>query len=503
MAPLLGVLFALLIGILAIRPYLDYQQRSFENIKVANTAAQFRQILDAVKSYVPSNYTTAPASITLSQLSAYLPSNVASTNPYGQQWNIILSSVSGTLLALVYSSGGAAIPERLAPEIAAETGADGGFVPYTGQYDSSTTSGIALGAYGYWRLDLSQYNITPGAGHLVGLLTFGANGASDNSYLYRVHVPGDKTNALNTMQTDLNMGKNNNITNAKSIQANNSIGVSTSTATPYLSDIAIATDNSGALEGEVQTSNQAGTNTTTMESDSQQSSTTVSAATSNSGNNQVTLTANKSQASLSLSGGNGGNALTLISTPQTIGVTCNKSQAGTIAPNADNTGKPLVCMAQIGESETLNVATTLNSSNAYSVTMSEIPEQATPSQYSWQFFGGNSNFVTTQNLTSSQFQPVYQYQNNTSKPLFISSNCNNGGSGGIISTENASITITIAEPEPGPNSYSSSYSQAGLSGLSLLSIFSASPSSSAIIPPGYLFNYTTTGVGSCSFMATY
>lgn len=499
MAPILGVLFAILIGILAIRPYLDYQQRSFENIKIADTAAQFRQILDAVRSYVQSNYATASGSIPLSQLAAYLPSNVSATNPYGQQWHILVSTASGSLQALVYSSDGIAIPEGQAPEIAAETGADGGFVPYAGQYNNSTTSAMALGAYGYWHLNLSQYNISPGAGHLVGLLVFGANGTLDNSYLYRVPVTGDSKHILNTMQTDLDMGTNYSINNAKSVQANQSIGISPSQETPYLSDMAVTTDSSGALEGEVQTTNQAGTNTTTMESDSQQSSATISAAASGSSKNQVTMTANNTQASLSLTGGNSGNALTLISAPQKINVPCSESQAGTIAPNIDSTGRPLVCMTKTSETETLNVATVHDQNYVYNISESEVPEANNSTEYSWQLLDGNSNFLTTQDLNNLQQGPGFYYRNDTSKPFFISSACTPATAGGLLAINSASVIITIQ----GPNSYSSSSNEVGLAGLTLLQFFYAAPQSSAIVPPGYVFNYTTTGVGNCSFMVTY
>lgn len=507
MAPILGALFAILVGILAIRPYLDYQQRSFENIKVANTASQFRQILNATQDYIESAGSPTPGPIALSQLSAYLPPNVLQFNPYGQQWNILLSNTSSGMQALVYSSGGTTIPERLAPEIAAETGAAGGFVPYAGQYNSNMTPTVALGAYGYWSLPLASYNINPGAGHLVGVLTFNASGSAndpggvaDNDYLYRVPVPGDKGASLNTMQTNLNMGTVNSITNAKSVSANSSVGVSPSATTPYLSDIAVTTDSSGNPEGEVQTANQAGTNTTIMESDSQQSSAEVGAVSSASGKNSVDMQANSTQASLSLANSNASTSLTLISTPQTVGAACDASQVGTIAPNSDGSGRPLVCMIQSGAIQSLSVSSVLNKKNAYPITaVFTAPQSNGSNQDFWQFMGSSQNFLQSQNIGSFKSGPGFFYLNSTSKPLFLSSDCNSSAAGVLISNLNASITFTLQ----GPSSYSNSDNQVGLSGVSILQVFSAAPASSVIVPPGYTFSYTTTGVGDCSIMVTY
>lgn len=230
MSSILAALFAVLIGMMAIRPYISYQHQGMVNTEVAATAGQERLISEAAQAYIQQNYTavegastaSTPAIITVPMLEAtgFLSTSVASTNPYGQTWQVqVLQPTAGNLQALVLSLGGTTIPQSQAPAIAAQTGQEGGFIPYAGQYGSAS-SGTAMGAYGGWSVSMAGYS-NPGAGHLASLVAF-TNGNLQNDYLYRVAVPGQPQ--LNTMQTDLNMG-NNNVNNANNIRANGRLGV--------------------------------------------------------------------------------------------------------------------------------------------------------------------------------------------------------------------------------------------------------------------------------------
>ncbi len=236
MGPILGALFAVLIGLLAVRPVISYEQTALQNVQSAATAGQMRQIATAAQAYIQANYAavegnstaSSPATITIPMLEStgYLPPSVSPTNPFGQTWVVqVLQPTPGQLQALVLSTGGATIPEKQAPAIATQTGQEGGFVPYNGQY-GSLSSAAAQGAYGHWSVALNGY-ANPGPGHLAALLAFN-NGNLENDYLYRVAVPGQPQ--LNTMQTALNMG-NNDIDNANNIQANGLIGAAGEPAT--------------------------------------------------------------------------------------------------------------------------------------------------------------------------------------------------------------------------------------------------------------------------------
>lgn len=224
MSAILGVLFASLIGLLMIPTYMHFEQISIDNAKAATTAQQMQQVSQAAQAYIQANYAaveanssaTSPATITVSMLqnTGYLPNAFGATNPYGQSWQVqVLQPTPGQLQALVLTQGGTQIGQTQAPMIAAQAGAQGGFVPYNGQYGTLNAT-VAHGAYSGWQVSLSNY-ANPGPGHLAALLYFN-NGNLENDYLYRVAVPGQPQ--LNTMQTNLNMG-NNSIGNAHDVQA--------------------------------------------------------------------------------------------------------------------------------------------------------------------------------------------------------------------------------------------------------------------------------------------
>ena len=224
MSAILGVMFASLVGLLMIPAYMHFETVAIDNAKAATTAQQMQQVSQAAQAYIQANYSaveanstaSSPATITVSMLqnTGYLPNAFSAANPFGQMWQVqVLQPTPGQLQALVLTQGGTQIGQVQAPMIAAQAGAQGGFVPYNGQYGTLNDT-VAHGAYSGWQVSMSGYT-NPGSGHLAALLAFN-NGNLENNYLYRVAVPGQPQ--LNTMQTNLNMGANN-INNANEVNA--------------------------------------------------------------------------------------------------------------------------------------------------------------------------------------------------------------------------------------------------------------------------------------------
>ena len=224
MSAILGVLFASLVGLLMIPTYMHFEAMAIDNAKAATTAQQMQQVSQAARAYIQANYSaveanstaSSPATITVSMLqnTGYLPNAFSAANPFGQLWQVqVLQPTPGQLQALVLTQGGTQIGQVQAPMIAAQAGAQGGFVPYNGQYGTLNDT-VAHGAYAGWQVSMSGYT-NPGPGHLAALLAFN-NGNLENNYLYRVAVPGQP--GLNTMQTNLNMGANS-VNNANEVNA--------------------------------------------------------------------------------------------------------------------------------------------------------------------------------------------------------------------------------------------------------------------------------------------
>jgi len=176
------------------------------------TAQQHKQVIKAAQTYIKSNYNTIAAqsmpytiSMATLQSSGLLPSSM-SKNPYGQSYSVVVRNPGSGLMALVVTSGGQVIEEGSLPRIARLVGAEGGYV-------SSTNSAIANGAFKAWNETLSNYGVAPGAGHLAGSIFFD-NASIASDFLYRSAVSGMP--ALNTMNTDINMGGHN-VNNAGSL----------------------------------------------------------------------------------------------------------------------------------------------------------------------------------------------------------------------------------------------------------------------------------------------
>lgn len=225
MSPVLAVLFAAMLGLMALPHLMNMQQAGLDTTRMAATGQQFTQMLDAAQSYVLAHSDTLEASVPVGstgsvsvaalQGDSLLPANFNNANPFGQNWTVQVRQTStGILQTVVTSNGGLALTAKQEAFIASIAGARGGFVPYDGMFNS-LTSGSAQGAYGSWAVPLASYS-NPGSGHLAGLLSFN-NGNLQNNYLYRVGIPNHPE--LNTMTVCLNMGGNS-ISNANDVQAN-------------------------------------------------------------------------------------------------------------------------------------------------------------------------------------------------------------------------------------------------------------------------------------------
>lgn len=230
------------LGIQASARYADSQ-----NYLVA--AQQQQRVADAAAKYLKDNFatvyasagTTTPALITTAMLrnTNYLPASFSDTNAFGQAFQVLARRVATNQLeTIVITTGGQVIDEMGTREIAENLGAPGGFIPVS-------TPTIVQGLRGGWSLALSNYGISPGAGHTASAL-FLEDGTLANDYLYRNAIPGKPE--LNRMNTALNMGSNditngNNATFAGDVAAANVTSSGNVTAANTVK--AVTTDTSG------------------------------------------------------------------------------------------------------------------------------------------------------------------------------------------------------------------------------------------------------------------
>ena len=110
MSEILGVLFAVLVGIMVIPKYTEYQTASNNNTRAAITAQQQTQIDAAATTYIKQNAVaieaaataTTPVVLTVPMLqTAGLPTAFSETNPYAQTWQAeVFQPTPGDLQAL-------------------------------------------------------------------------------------------------------------------------------------------------------------------------------------------------------------------------------------------------------------------------------------------------------------------------------------------------------------------------------------------------------------------
>lgn len=228
MESLLGYIVALILSTLSLAGFATWAKIGVMNVRTAATASQqviFNKgaqlyVKDRAAEIATQATASVPVSVTTATLIAgnYLPPGFSPNNAFGQSWLLqVLQPTPNNLQTLVTSQGGFPITDtRQLVQIAAQAGAQGGFVPYVGQNgDTTMVATDAYGAFGAWRVSLANFT-NPGSGHLASLLAFGGAQAN-NGYLYRVQVPGHPE--LNQMQTSLDMGGND-VNNAEKVTAN-------------------------------------------------------------------------------------------------------------------------------------------------------------------------------------------------------------------------------------------------------------------------------------------
>lgn len=229
----IATLASIVISLLMMPGFILWSNASVSNALAAVAASQQVIVNKAAQLYVQDNALSiaalaspsVPVTITAQMLinAGYLPAGTSTVNAFLQNWQVqVLQPSGGVLQTAVMSTGGRAISDtRQLVQIAALTGAQGGFIPYAGQNGDATMSpSNAYGTYGAWRLAPVTGFTNPGSGHLFSLLAF-TNTQTNNSYLYRVQVAAHPE--LNAMQTDLGMtdagGTQHNITGANTVNA--------------------------------------------------------------------------------------------------------------------------------------------------------------------------------------------------------------------------------------------------------------------------------------------
>jgi hypothetical protein len=210
MGQIVGVLFAILVGLMSVPSLITWQTQAKNSVNAASIAQQARQLIPASTQYIQTNAvalqasatTSTPVTVTVEQLQAagVLSGAFKPTNLYNQTWQLqVLQPTAGNLQGMIITTGGDAISDMQAMQIARLTGYEGGFFP---KNDSGIYAGGAANAYGANWGPLSAAGYTNQAGHLAMLINFNKNELNDNR-LYRNSVPGQPQ--LNTMTTPILM----------------------------------------------------------------------------------------------------------------------------------------------------------------------------------------------------------------------------------------------------------------------------------------------------------
>lgn len=225
MSEVLGLLFAVIVGLSFVPTLSRLSQTASDNTRATTTAQQQKKLIDASTQYIQQYSAnvqsvataTSPAVITVPMLQAVhlLDASFSATNPFGQTWQTeVLQPSAGNLQAFVMTYGGPVMNDMIASKIASLVGQPGGFIPKNDSGAYAGGAATAYGAYGGWTQATANYSSISG-GHLAALLTFN-NGQLTSNYLYRNAVPGQPQ--VNRMGTAIDMGGNN-LNNAGTVNA--------------------------------------------------------------------------------------------------------------------------------------------------------------------------------------------------------------------------------------------------------------------------------------------
>lgn len=219
---LLEVLGALAIGAILVMGLSAMIDTSLEDTKGQQAAYYQSQITAAAQKYITANASTltdamhastALTAISVAQLKTgkFLSDMTATKNAYGQTPCVLIrqpdwTNNPGKFDALVVTTGGDKIPEKILPTVAANAGPNGGYISIsdggnargsswtssTGSYRSTTCTGGTV-----------LTGNTGDGGHLASNLFFSGPGQSAADFLYRNTVPGMPE--LNRMNTPIRM----------------------------------------------------------------------------------------------------------------------------------------------------------------------------------------------------------------------------------------------------------------------------------------------------------
>ncbi|MFJ3459441.1 shufflon system plasmid conjugative transfer pilus tip adhesin PilV [Scandinavium goeteborgense] len=190
-----------------------YWRNSIDNMEYNSTATQLNTVTAAATDYIHDNMTDLaknvsaghPVYVTGQQLrdAGYLMPGYSLTNNAHQDYQVAVvvnPKFSTRLVAFVLTQNGTTIPYDGMRTI---TGYAGGMAGYI--HDDN----IAEGAYGGWKMTLSDYGLSAKSGHLASYLSSDklGTGTAAEDRLYRYSVDGHP--GLNQMQTAIDMDKNN------------------------------------------------------------------------------------------------------------------------------------------------------------------------------------------------------------------------------------------------------------------------------------------------------
>ena len=152
----------------------------------------------------------------------FLPAgfSAASTNSYGQTYQVMYRRNDGGTAGnpaqnydfLIFTQNGDIIPDNAGGRIAANLGANGGFI-FSNNTCGAAVATTGCGAYGSYTLDLSAagpYGATGGgSGRIITLNNSTVSAGANANWLARVGIPGDfgvnTPPIFNTMRVPLNM----------------------------------------------------------------------------------------------------------------------------------------------------------------------------------------------------------------------------------------------------------------------------------------------------------
>ncbi|ECH4667691.1 shufflon system plasmid conjugative transfer pilus tip adhesin PilV [Salmonella enterica] len=215
-----------------------YWKNATNNAEYNSTATQLNTVTNAAVDYIHDNYsdisknvsTGKPVYVTGQQLrdAGYLMTGYSLTNNSHQDYQVAIGvnpKFSDRLVAFVLTQNGTEIPMDGLRTISAYAGGMAGYV-----HDDN----IAEGAYGGWKVTLTDYGMSAKKGHLASFISsdkLGTN-ADAGDRLYRYSVDGHP--ALNQMQTSIDMDANdlNNVStvNTADLAATNTITTKEMTA---------------------------------------------------------------------------------------------------------------------------------------------------------------------------------------------------------------------------------------------------------------------------------